>query len=151
MEIKLIFFFLIFFLLHGPIFVCPLACSIFFSYTILLLAAGMSGQRAPPFLLRSLVVKGASSQGSCTFGPTFQHLHAWYLLHQGQRAGGRIWCCRIASVLVVCTFMGVMLCFVWEKKKSCLSPLFFLFAKCHRSCISNHKKPQNNCYKYINC
>lgn len=57
-----------FFLIYGPIFICPLACSILSSYTILVLAAGISRQRASPFPLRTLVVKGASTQGSCTFG-----------------------------------------------------------------------------------
>lgn len=80
------------------------------------LAAGMSGQGASPFPLRSLVAKGASSQGSCTFGPTSQHLPAWCLLHQGQKAAETIWCCWIASVFLVCTFMGVKLCFVWRGK-----------------------------------
>lgn len=58
----------LFVFLRGPLFVCPLACSVFFSYIILGLTASASVQWAPPFPLSRSVGEGCQQSGQ---------LHVW--------------------------------------------------------------------------
>ena len=72
----------LFVFLHGPVFFCPLASSISFSYEIPVVTASTSVQWSPLSHSAGLGAKGASSPGSCAFGPNSQHPCAWSQNHR---------------------------------------------------------------------